>query len=557
MKKNWFWKKFFDQKAEYLQAIVGSICINLLAVSSAFYIMIVYDRVIPNNANETLITLTIGVLIIFLFEFLMKIVRGKLIDNAGKKIDKLISSDIFDLVSNQANNFNQKKVGHVSSIFRDFEMLKEFVSSAILVSLVDFPFLIFFLIIIYLIGGSIAIVPGIIVLILILISLLTHPILKKISFSTLHLGHDKHSFFVELLSSIETISFMPGASEYKKKWLKIVENQSENFKKSRTVNQLVISISQFFQQFSSIGIIFVGALLIENSNLTMGSLIACVILSGRCMAPLGQTTSLLNKLSNVINAYKSIDNIINEYKNSYKIPQIFSLDEKINIKFENVYFKYPGKDNLTLENINFNIVNNDKIAFVGPVGSGKSTILKLICGLIYPQNGKVSLSNNDVSIIDRKVLKKKVIFINQSPSLFSGTIEENILLGNPEADRSDINKLIKEFNFNDVFFNFDKGLDTFITERGSSLSGGQIQVISLCRSLINKDAELIVMDEPTSDFDLKLEQTFVKSLYNFIQNKTLILVTHRAPLLGLVNNIGIIEKGKIMSFGPKDKLIKK
>ena len=554
-KSHWFWGAVLKRKSDYLQIILASVFINVFALASSFYIMTVYDRVIPNDALETLIALTIGVSAVIIFDLIMKTLRGLFIDRAGKHIDLVFGKDLFERLSRDYSVTNKNQIGTIAATIKEFDTLKDFISSATFVTFADIPFTFLFLFVLWTLGGAIAAVPAIIIVILLIFSFIVFPFLKRSSSSGLKETQNKQGVLVELFSGMETIKTLPGIFLLENRWMKSVENQADLSGFSRAISQFASNMSQMGQQVSQVGIVVYGVILIGVGDLSMGSLIACVILSGRCLAPISQITSLLSKSTNAFSAYKALNEILKD-KNFQNLQYTQRKDIQPNIQLNNVSFNYENSTKPTLNNLNLRIETRDKIALLGPIGSGKTTLLRLLAGLINPSNGSILIDGIESQQIDPVQLRDTIGFVSQTPILFTGSIKENLLLGNPEAKDEDIVKACTLSGIINFINKLEKGFETILFERGAQLSGGQRQSLSLARTLIG-NPKIVLMDEPTSAFDSAGEMSFLKNMPNFLDDKTLILVTHKSSLLSLVNKILIIEDGLVKGYGPKEKMIRK
>ena len=554
-KSHWFWGAVLKRKSDYLQIILASVFINVFALASSFYIMTVYDRVIPNDALETLIALTIGVSAVIIFDLIMKTLRGLFIDRAGKYIDLVFGKDLFERLSRDYSVTNKNQIGTIAATIKEFDTLKDFISSATFVTFADIPFTFLFLFVLWTLGGAIAAVPAIIIVILLIFSFIVFPFLKRSSSSGLKETQNKQGVLVELFSGMETIKTLPGIFLLENRWMKSVENQADLSGFSKAISQFASNMSQTGQQVSQVGIVVYGVVLIGVGELSMGSLIACVILSGRCLAPISQITSLLSKSTNAFSAYKALNEILKD-KNFQNLQYTQRKDIQPNIQLNNVSFNYENSTKPTINNLNLRIETRDKIALLGPIGSGKTTLLRLLAGLITPSNGSILIDGIESQQIDPVQLRDTIGFVSQTPILFTGSIKENLLLGNPEAKDEDIVKACTLSGIINFINKLEKGFETILFERGAQLSGGQRQSLSLARTLIG-NPKIVLMDEPTSAFDSAGEMSFLKNMPNFLDDKTLILVTHKSSLLSLVDKILIIEDGLVKGYGPKEKMIRK
>ena len=556
-KEHWFWGAVKAQKSKYFQVMFVSLFINIFALVSAFYVMTVYDRVIPNDATDSLIALTFGVLIVIFFDFVMKTLRGSFTDKAGAEIDRSVGARLFDHLSRNYQLVNQRQVGAVASTVREFEQLKEFISSASFTVFVDFPFIILFVIVLWNLGGTVAIVPALIVVFVISVSLAIQPMLRRVSKAGLQEGQSKQGVLVELLGGMETAKTLPGLGLLRDRWLGSVNRQSEQSSRAKGFTLLASNVAQSGQQLCQVGIVAYGVLLIAEGEMSMGSLIACVILGGRTLAPLAQVTGLLSRYNQASSAYKALDQMFAEDDAEQRsVGFIRRTKAPATLEFKAATLSYPKAGQPALDAINLQLKAGEKLGVVGPIGSGKTSLLRVATGVVQPTSGQVLVGGIDVGHWHPDDLRQQIGVISQTPVLFTGTVAENIRLGKPDATDDEVVQAAALAGVSDFVNQLESGLDTHLFERGAQLSGGQRQAICIARAVV-ADPPILIMDEPTSALDNSSEQRLVQRLAPWLRNKTLVVITHRAPMLTLVTDIAVLEAGKITSFTPKEQLVKK
>ena len=553
-KDHWFWGPVLKNKKLYIQVMVASAFINVFALFSAFYIMVVYDRVIPNNAIDSLIALTVGILVIVAFDFVMKVLRGLYTDKASAMVDIEVSDNMFDRISRNEQLINQS-TGSVSAVVKEFDSLKDFIASASFVAFVDLPFIVLFLFVLYGIGGPVAAVPAVIVIVVIIAGLIIQPVIRKLSFNAAQDGQSKQSVIVEVLSGMETLKTLPGINMLRDRWVDSVDRQGITSAKSKFWSQLTANFSQSGQQLSQVGIVVYGVFLIADGTLTMGSLIACVILSGRTLAPLGQVSNLLGRFNQAVTAYVNFGQLMQQpVKELGRANQVRVDKTKGAITITNASLTYPEQKEAVIKQLNLKLFAGEKIAIVGKIGSGKTSILRLISGLYDSNEGSVKIDNHDISHMHPDDVRKHIGVVMQTPMLFSGTLKENLLMGNPDATDDQMIAAAKIANVDEIASNLPDGYETLLTEGGKGLSGGQRQAICIARAFVG-DPQIIIMDEPSSAMDNGSEQQLLKDLQVRLKDKTLILITHRGTLLSLVDRVVVFDSGRIIADGPKDKVL--
>jgi ATP-binding cassette subfamily C protein LapB len=532
----------------------ASAFINVFALVSAFYVMIVYDRIIPNNATESLIVLTIGVLAIVAFDFAMKVLRGLYTDKASSLVDIEVSEKLFDRISRNEQLIGQK-TGAIASVVKEFDHLKEFIASASFVAFVDLPFIFLFLWVLYSIGGFVAAVPALIVVVVIIAGLLIQPIIQKLTFNASKDGQSKQSVIVEVLSGMETLKTLPGIGILRERWVKSVESQGVTTAKSKFWSQLTSNFTQSGQQLSQVGIIVYGVYLIAEGDLTMGSLIACVILSGRTLAPLGQVSNLLGRYNQAVTSYENFGQLMQQPVSEMSKEHQIRVDKVTGaLTIKNVSLTYPGMKESTVKQLNLDIKAGEKIAIVGKIGSGKTSLLRLIAGLLQPTEGSIKIDQTDITHMHGDDLRKHVSVVMQMPMLFSGTLKENLLMGNPDATDDEVIYAARVAGVDEIASNLPDGYETVLNEGGQQLSGGQRQAVCIARAFVG-NPQIIIMDEPSSAMDNNSEAQLLLDIQSRIVDKTFILITHRGTLLSLVDRVMVFDSGRIVADGPKDKVL--
>jgi ATP-binding cassette subfamily C protein LapB len=554
-KIDWFWGSLSQSKWTYVQVLIAAAVSNFLGLSTSLFIMVVYDMVVPNQAIESLVALTIGVLIALGFDFIIKTTRANFIDKAGKKADARMSRLIFDQLMNMNLASKSAKSGALASTVREFESLRDFFTSATLVAVVDLPFLFLFVYIIYLIGGPLAYVPLAAVPIVILTGIFVQPFLAKISNESLESGMSKQGVLVETLNGLETIKATGSASLMKKRFHDATTSQSELGLKGRMISQFAINSATSVQQVAQIAIIFYGVFLIQDGTVTMGALIATVILAGRTLAPLTQLANALTRVNSSRAAYRNIDDLMKKPRDKSHTDNPLSrpvLNGKI--EFKNVSFRYPKASEVTIKDLSFIVEPGEKVAILGKMGCGKSTIARLLCGLYQPDSGSILIDGVDIRQIDPADIRRNVGFMLQETWLFSGSIKENIQMGFAEYPDEHILSVAKISGVDEFVRGNPSGYDFQLRERGEGLSGGQRQSINLARALLHTPATLI-LDEPTSSMDSATEKLVLDNLIDWMGDRTLIAITHRNTLVRLATRVLVIDQGTLVADEVPEKLM--
>lgn len=556
-KQNWFWGSFKQSKWLYSQVILAAAVSNFLGLSTALFIMVVYDRVVPNEAIESLIALTIGILVALAFDFLIKTLRGNFIDRAGQRADARMSRLIFDkILSLQLDKRNQKS-GAMASVVREFETLREFFTSATLVAVVDLPFIFFFIWIISLIAGPLALVPLVAVPLVIVSGVAIQPLLARIAAGSMETGMSKQAVLVETLNGLETVQATGSGRLMRKRFEEAAATQSELGLKNRLLSQFAINSAASIQQLAQVMIIFYGVFLIQEGTVTMGALIAAVILSGRTLAPLTQLASALSRANGARQAYKSLNALMQDDEEENDTQQRLSRPVlNGEIEFKNVTYTFPGARSPIIRDLSIKIPAGQKVAVVGRMGSGKSTFSRLAAGLIQPTEGSIMIDGVDLRQIDKSDLRRNIGVMLQETWLFSGTLRENIQMGYFEYDDAHILNVAKISGVDDFVAGHSQGYDLPLKEKGEGLSGGQRQSINLARALLH-DPNMLVLDEPTSSMDTVTESSVLERLKFWLKNRTLVVVTHRNSLLKLADRVLVFDQGDVAADTTPERLQQK
>ncbi len=553
---HWFFGPVLGCKAIYLQVMWASVLINVFALASSVYIMTVYDRVVPNNAIESLWALTAMIACVIIFDLVMKILRGIFVDRAGARVDQRVSAVLFERIARHDAELTRTATGSLAGTVRNFDILKDAIGSASFTVLVDLPFIFLFIYVLYLIGGPLALVPAIIVPTVIIFALCLQPIVKRMTELSQSQGKSKQAVIVEMIAALETVKTVRGISMLRNRWMNSVLHQAKSNMKTKVTSQLATQFTQFGQQVSQVVMVVYGVFLIADGSLTMGQLIACVILSGRVMAPLAQLTGLLGRMNSALSAYRALDEILaGVSEEEARTDQVGRPSMEGRVEFRNVTFTYEGQPEPTLTDINFRIEPGERLAIVGRIGSGKTTLLRLLCGLNPPDRGAVLIDTADIRQIRPDDVRRNIGVVMQNPVLFSGSIRDNIMMGNPDASDADLLDAARQSGVEAFVSALPGGFDFPLSERGRELSVGMRQSVAIARALIGKP-NILLMDEPTAPLDAQAEAAMVANLDATTKGLTTIFITHRGAMLQMADKVLAVEGGRIAAFGPRDEVMK-
>jgi ATP-binding cassette subfamily C protein LapB len=555
--RHWFWSALGKNKPIYFQVIVAAALTNFLSLTVSLFTMVVYDRILPNEAIDSLIAMTVGVGFAICFDFIIKMLRAHFIDRAGIKADQEIGSEIFDHLLEMQMKDRRGSSGAFANTLREFETLREFFTSASLVALVDIPFIILFLFVIYGIGGQLVLIPALAVPTIILVGIGVQPLLARYAQSAFEEGQTKQGVLVETISGLETVKTSGAARLMRQRWKDSLKFQAGVGARSRRISHMVVNMTASAQQISQIGIVVFGVFLIAAGETSMGALVGSVILVGRALAPLGQIAQTLTRLNQVRTSYRNLNGLMKQSTERQDGRHYLSRPRLAGcIEFQNVNFSYPGQNVAALRDVSFVIEPGEKVALLGRIGSGKSTILRLMLGLYEPDSGSILIDGTDIRQIDPADLRANISAVLQDAWLFSGTVKQNIAVGAYRPNDTEILRAASLSGAHDFISRHPSGYDLMIQERGEGLSGGQRQSISLARGLVGAPP-ILLMDEPTSMMDMQTEQMVVNRLRTEAEEQTILVVTHRPSMLDLVDTVIVVESGTVVARGPKSIVNKK
>ncbi len=555
--RSWFWSALWENRGIYTEVIGAAVMINLFALGSSLFVMNVYDRVVPNNAISTLWVLSIGVLIVYVFDFLLKNLRAHFLDHAGRRADVKVSARLFEQMLGMTMKARPSSAGVMASHMREFETLRDFFTSATMSAVIDLPFIFFFIAVIALIGGPIAFVPLAAIPIVIGVGLFMQKPLQTAIRESMMESALKNALLFETISGLETVKVQAAEGHTQRRWEELTDKSSRTSVKTRRVNAFALNFATFIQQLVSVFVVIVGVFLIKEAQISMGALIACVILSGRAMAPLAQIAGLLTRMHQSKESLRQLDELMKKEverpagKHFISMPSIQG-----KVEFRDVLFHYPEQPVPALNNLSFTLEAGDHVGVIGAVGSGKTTIERLMINLYQPDSGSVQLDGTDVRQIDPGDLRRNVGAVQQSPQLFYGSVRENITMGHEMAPDRAVLRAAELAGVTEFLKESQAGLDTQVGERGEALSGGQRQAVAIARALLY-DPPVLILDEPTASMDPASENRLRKRLHHVTEGRTTLLITHKGSMLTLVDKLILLDRGKMIAFGPKDEVIRK
>jgi ATP-binding cassette subfamily C protein LapB len=553
--KEWFWGTLFKNKGIYKQVIMVSLFINLFILATPLFTMNVYDRVLPNNAIETMWALFIGISLVMFFDFILKVLRSYFLGIASKRTDTLVANRIFNHVLNIKLDSKPASTGQFVSRLQSFETVREFFTSATIAAFVDFPFVIIFIGVIFYIGGPLAYITIATVIISLITSWYMQRPLKKLIEKSVKEEQIKQTTLIESVTGLEIIKSVRAQNRMRTNWDQSVNKTVHYADKGHFLSQSITFFTAFISQFSNIAIVAGGVYLAAEGEITMGAIIAAMILNGRVISPVSQLVGLLIRFDKTMLSLKNLDDVMKMPLEKEDKTYISRPNLKGEIILKNLNFSYKEQNHQTIKNLNLKINEGEKIAILGKIGSGKSTLLKLIMNLYEPTNGSVLIDGVDTRQIDPIDLRHAVGCVPQEPFLFMGTIKDNITIGEQYVSDEELINVSKIAGLDDFLGKHEAGFDLMVGERGEGLSGGERQSVTLARALVSNPS-ILMLDEPTNAMDRQTEKAFINKIEKIIGNKTLVIVTHKTSLLQLVDRVIILDDGQIAFDGSKEELFK-
>jgi len=553
--RHWFWAAIAESRHLYRDALLTALLINLFAMAMPLFTMNVYDRVVPNNAMETLWVLAIGICLVMLFNYFLGTARSYVVDAASKRVDIRLSALIMERVLDLRMEGKPVSVGSFAANVRSFESVRDFIASASITTLVDLPFVLLFLAVLVWISPLLVLPPLVAIILVLIVSLIAQMRMESLTMASYQASAQRNATLVEALTGYETVKALNAQGIIQRNWERATEYIAKLGGDLKLISAATVGFVQMAQQLVSVAVVIIGVYEAQESHMSMGGIIAASMIASRCLVPLGQVAGLLMQYQNARTSLASIDQYM-------KMPVERPVETEFlhrpvmqgAIEFRNVTFAYPGNDEPVLRNVSFKLNPGEKVGIIGRIGSGKTTIEKLVLGLYQPTEGTVLYDGVDIRQIDPADLRRAIGYVPQDPVLFYGTLKRNLTMGAPHADDASVLAAADIAGVSEFVNQHPQGFDMIIGERGESLSGGQRQSVSIARALIN-DPPLLLLDEPSSNMDNQSEAALRKRLESYADNKAMVLITHRTALLDLVSRLIVIDQGVIVADGPKEQVI--
>lgn len=552
--KAWFWQHLLNAKPDIIRVGVLTLFINLFIILVPMYAMNVYNRVIPNFAVETLFVLSIGIVLIFLFDALFKMARVYILESMGKKIGTLLEEETLKRILLIQSGHDHLLAGSKANLFREVTQIRDFFMSKSIAMALDLPFVFLTLLVIYLISPSIAVMTFVCALVVIGINLAFQVAIFGWSKKLFHDGQMKHNFLFETIKGIETLKLNNAITKRLFKWRQLVNFYNFVNLKIQMHSNVAMNLSAIVMQLATVLTLVIGVYEIQDKNLTIGALVALGILVSRAMIPVVNISTILMKYKEFKEALESINRFWHLPLETQKSIEIGVQTLEGEIEFNNVTYTYAGSKNPSLFNATFKIKAGEKVGFIGRTGAGKSTILRLLSGLDTPQTGTVHIDGHEINTLHPVELRSHIGIMPQEPFLFAGTLKDNIEIG-INIGKERLIKLLKMTGLDELVKRSGEGENFQVGENGNRLSVGQRHLVGLARALIN-DPSIVILDEPTTGMDIGLEKEMVDHLKPMLQTKTLLVITHRFAALELVDRVIVVNNGRLVADGPKDEILR-
>ncbi len=559
--KSWFWGTLWRFRSLYAKVGFATIFINIFAVTSSVFVMNVYDRVIPNKAMDTLYVLAIGAAIAYGCDFLIKMLRTFFLDRAGHRADLIMSGYLYENIMGMKYASRPASAGALGAQARSYEGLREFFASATITTLVDLPFVFVFAGVVYMLGGVVAVPMVIGMLIALLVGFIMQWPIYNAAKKGYQAGNQRQAQNVETINALETIKTVGAESTLAKKMEAAVYESAKADSRSKMLSQGTVNFTALITHMVSIAVVIVAVYQVNQENMTMGAMIACVLLAGRGMAPVGQFANLLVRLQQSRLSLKGLQDLMR--KPVDRAQDSLGLDLGVftpSIKVQSASFSFPVSEDQSLDvlqDVSFELKAGDRVGILGKIGSGKSTLIRMMMGLYDPSSGSVEISGVDIRQLNPSQYRRKIGYVSQDAGLLYGTLRYNLTVGAPWVGEEGVWLAIQRAGLEELVQAHPSGIDIPIAEGGASLSGGQRQLVALARALI-EEPDILIFDEPTSAMDPGSERMFRERVAAYLAEdatRMLIMATHKSSMLELVDRLLVIDGGKLINDGSKDQVL--
>ena len=555
-KQHWFWSEVWKERSQYGYVMFASLLINLLAFAMPLFTMNVYDRIIPNKAAASLWMLALGALFAIAVEYGLRLARTGLIDEVGRGIDARLSQRLLDKVLNLPMATQRGSTGALARRVTDYEQVRDFFASTTVVLVTDILFLVVFVALIAVLGGWLAVIPLVAMVMMLAMGWVLQ---RRMSAAVADAQVDAsmlQTTLVETIGSLETVKACRAEGRMLGKWRRLSASNAYTQEEMRKLTATAVNLATLCQQATGIALIIGGFYLFNAGTISMGAIIAIVMLASRSLAPVGQLAFLMTRGRQAFVTLNSLQQLMDQDDERDKGSRSITPEVRDGrLQLDHVSFRYPDTDRESLAGVSLIIEPGERVGLIGRVASGKSTLGRVLCGLYDPTSGSYRIDGLESRQYDPHDLRSTLRFVGQDAELFSGTVRENLMVGASDADDATIIDAVRRSGADEFLGRDTAGFDFHIGERGSRLSGGQRSFLVLARALMSP-AHLLFLDEPTGAMDSQTEKHFVDRLQAAIPaDQTMIIATHRMTVLGLVDRLIVMDNGRIVADGPRDEIL--
>ena len=548
----WFWDVFERNRWMFGWALLGTLAVNVFGALTPFYAMAVYDRVIPNNALASLWVLTSAAVLVTGFEFVMRLMRAHLLEIAARRMDIALSARVFGQCLALRAATRPASGGVLANTVRDFEAVRDFFANATLTVLGDLPFMLLFLGVIWLVGGWMVLVPLAGIVLLLGIAALARGPLKRSVAQGMQESAQRTAHLFETMNGLDTVKALGAEAWSRRRWESLTQAIALNTLHTREITSRVNYANAAVIGLTTVAVVGVGAVLVSGNALTLGQIIAVSLLAGRALSPAAALASLVVRWEQTRISFQALDKVMSsdtdEAQAALQAPPLSGA-----LEFRDVTFAYPRQPPV-FERLNLRVAPGERVGIIGKLGSGKSTVLKLLLNQYAPDSGSVLVDGLVATQLEPLSLRRQIGYVPQDVTLFHGSLRENIELGRVQADDQALLAAMRNACLDEVVAQLPGGLGTQVGERGERLSGGQRQLAAVARALLQRP-RLLLLDEPSSMVDPATEQRLIARL-RALPDTTIVLVTHRMAMLALVDRLVVMDRGKVIADGPRDEVLR-
>ena len=550
---HWFWSVIGDYKKLYRDIFLAAVLINLFALATPLFMRIVYNKVIPNGAMATFWVLASGLLVVFLFDLTVRLLQVVFIDRVAALVDTRVSARLMEQVLGMRMEARPKSTGAFATNLYSFEQLRAFITSASLVSLINLPFALLFLAVVTLISPLLAVPLAVGAVLILIHGWLLQGKLRRLTETSYRAGAQRNAMLVESLHGLETLKSLGAEGRVQGEWERLVAFLARIGTQIRFWTASLSNGALWMQNMSLLVLVAVGVHLIQLQAVTVGGLIAAYMLGSRALAPISQAAGLMVQYHHAHTALAALEQVMN-------LPQEIAGGEESlvqegcalrgGLRLEGVSFQYPETERDVLHQLFLKAEPGERIAVLGRSGSGKTTLARLLMAHYRPTSGRIFFDGVDQGALPPPQLRRQIGYVAQEPILFRGSLHYNLTLGLGGVDPDAFQRAVEITGLDEWVSRHPHGYRLEVGEGGKNLSGGQRQAVALTR-IVLQDPRMLVLDEPTGAMDQSSEARFLRRFREWVEGRTLVLITHRSALLDLVERVVVLEGGRIVADGPR------